>query len=121
MKKIIIAFGIGQMLQIILLWLAERITYSNNVFGFCVVGGVIVLIAVVIGAEGSLIELAALENAQTPEVKVEQAEKKESAIEVIGRIFPSWTSHRDIEDMDEADELPKEVQVTNSNVKRVDQ
>ena len=117
MKKIIIAFGIGQMLQIILLWLAERLTYSNNVFGFCVVGGIIVLIAVVIGAEGSLIELAVMENEQVPEVKMEKTENK---MEVLGRIFPSWTSHRDIEDMDEADELPKEVQVTNTNVKRVD-
>jgi len=118
MKKVIIAFGVGQMLQIGLLWLAERITYSNNVFGFCVVGGFIVLIAVVIGAEGSLIELAFLENAQTPEVKME---KTDSKIEVLGRIFPSWASNRDIEDMDEADELPKEVQVTNTNIKRIEE
>ena len=117
MKKIIIALGIGQLVQITLLWLAERLTYSSNVFGFCVIGGVIIIIAVIIGAEGSLLELAVMENEQAPEVKME---KTESKMEVLGRIFTSWATHRDIEDMDEADELPKEVQVTNSNVKRVD-
>ena len=63
MKKIIISFMLGQAVQLVLLWIGQGITYASNLWGFCFGLGAVVIVALCIGAAGSLIELAAQEPA----------------------------------------------------------
>lgn len=111
MKKVIFAFMAGQGLQVLLLWIALRITYSTNILGFCVVIGVVVTLALTIGSLGSLIELTTeVESAEFPEMK----EAK------LTDIFPAWGLHLR-KDMDEVAPIPEELEVTNDSIKRLEE
>ena len=61
MKKIIIAFAVGQAMQLVLLWVALSITYTASLLPFCAAAGAVVTLALVIGSLGSLLELAVWE------------------------------------------------------------
>lgn len=63
MKKIIIAFAAGQAMQLVLLWVAQSLTYSTNLLPFCAAIGAVVTLALLIGNAGSLLEMAAMEPA----------------------------------------------------------
>lgn len=80
MKKIIIAFAAGQGLQLLVHTVALNI-YAYQQVAFCAAAGVLVLVAMIAGAWGSL-----------------------------------WEKTGDI---DEVQELPKEITVSNDGVKKV--
>lgn len=63
MKKIIIAFAAGQIMQLLVLLIGEKITYSTNLLPFCAAIGAVVTLALVVGNAGSLLEMAAMEPA----------------------------------------------------------
>ena len=111
MKKVIVAFAAGQGLQLLLLWLALRITYSTNTLGFCCVVGVVVLLALTVGSLGSLLELSANEeDIEFPEIR----EAK------LTDIFPAWGLKLK-KDMEETAPIPDELEVTNDRVRRADE
>lgn len=110
MKKIILSFTAGQGIQILLLWIALRITYSTNILGFCVVIGVVITLAMVVGSFCSLLELA------TMETETEFPEIREAKL---SDIFPAWGLHLK-KDMEETAPIPEEIEVSNDSVKRVD-
>lgn len=58
MKKLIGAFMAGQALQLLLLLVAQSITYSTNLLMFCAIIGTLAALMLVLGAA-----LAAVENA----------------------------------------------------------
>ena len=112
MKKFIIAFAAGQALQLTLLWVGQTMTYSTNLLGFCAGVGIVVLVAIVIGTIGTLLDLAVQENAEPVTVETVKDEK-------LGKEFLGLFSRKnDIVDMDEVDELPDDITVTNTNIKR---
>ena len=109
MKKVIVAFAAGQGLQLLLLWMALRITYSTNTLGFCAVVGVVVLLALTVGSLGSLLEMAVQDKPDYPEM--EEAKLTD--------IFPAWGLHLR-KDMEETAPIPEEIEVTNDSIKRAD-
>ena len=58
MKKIIISFTAGQLLQLLVLWVGSSITYEANLLPLCAALGIVVTLALVIGAAGSMLELS---------------------------------------------------------------
>ena len=110
MKKVIVAFAAGQGLQILLLWMALRITYSANTLGFCVVVGTVVLLALTVGSLGSLLEMTSTEETTYPEMR----EAK------LSDLFPAW-GLRLKKDMEETAPIPEEIEVTNDSVRRVEE
>lgn len=62
MRKIIIAFAVGQGLQLALLGVALTITYADNTLMFCIIGGVITTAILGLGVVLDRIELAVKEN-----------------------------------------------------------
>lgn len=115
MKKIICAFAAGQALQILLLFLSESMTYSDKALGFCTGVGLIVLVALCVGAWGAIFApapAAAEERVVARHVAPAVPEKAK-----LRNLFPHWQIE-DIEDMDEVEELPAQIRVTNSSVIR---
>lgn len=109
MKKIILAFVSGQVLQIVILWLAMAVTYSTNLLGFCAVIGAVVTIALVLGSLGTTLEMA------TQELHADFPETEEAKL---SDIFPAWGLHLKKEDMEETMPIPDEIEVTNDSIKR---
>lgn len=62
MKKTILAFGAGQVLQLVILAVALHITYADNTMLFCIIGGVAATIILGVGVVLDRIELAVKEN-----------------------------------------------------------
>ena len=62
MKKALIAFVLGQALQVIILVVAVHLTYASNTILFCVIGGVSATIILSAGVALDRIELAVREN-----------------------------------------------------------
>lgn len=62
MKKTIIAFGAGQVLQLVILAVALHITYADNTMLFCIIGGVAATVILGVGVVLDRIELAVKEN-----------------------------------------------------------
>ena len=108
MKKLLIAFGLGQALQIALVWIGEKMTYSTNLLAFSAGVGIVVFIAAVVGTLGTLLELAVQENNEMPDPDMDYDES-------LGSEFRALFKR---EDMDEVAELPNEIEVTNTHVKR---
>ena len=44
------AIAAGQVIQLLLLWICESITYSTHQFTFCLVGGIVVTVMLLAGA-----------------------------------------------------------------------
>ena len=62
MKKTILAFGAGQVLQLVILAVALHITYADNTMLFCIIGGVAATVILGTGVVLDRIELAVKEN-----------------------------------------------------------
>lgn len=62
MKKTILAFGAGQVLQLVILAVALHITYADNTMLFCIIGGVAATVILGVGVVLDRIELAVKEN-----------------------------------------------------------
>lgn len=62
MKKIIIAFVVGQGLQLIILAVALSLTYTENTMLFCAIGGGVAIAILGTGVALDRIELAVKEN-----------------------------------------------------------
>ena len=118
MKKIIAAFAAGQGLQILLLYLSEQLTYSDRALGFCAGVGIIVLVALIVGAWGAFFSPAApatyQDFAEAP--KHTKAPKAPDQVK-LKQIFPQWMIE-DVQDMDEVDVLPDEIRVSNDSLRR---
>ena len=114
MKKIIISFAAGQALQILLLYLSENLTYSDKALGFCTGVGIIVLVALIVGAWGAI--FAPVPQAIPDKVDAPRHRKIPSVPDKarLRDLFPHWQ----LEDMDEVAELPEELIVTNVSVKK---
>jgi len=95
------------LLQLVLLWLGQSITYSTNLLGFCTAVGAVVTVALVIGVAGSLLELAVMEN-ETVSVPTGETDG-----------FKSWGLHLK-RDMEETAPIPEEIEVTNDYIKRAE-
>lgn len=61
MRKIIIAFAAGQVLQLSLLGVALTMTYANDTLWFCIIGGLITTVILGVGVILDRIELAVKE------------------------------------------------------------
>ena len=62
MKKTLIAFVLGQALQLVILVVAVHLTYASNTILFCVIGGVSATVILGAGVALDRIELAVREN-----------------------------------------------------------
>lgn len=62
MKKTILAFVVGQVLQLVILAVALHITYTDNTMLFCIIGGVAATVILGTGVALDRIELAVQEN-----------------------------------------------------------
>ena len=112
MKKIIIAFAAGQGLQVLLLYLSENLTYSDKALGFCTGVGLIVLVALIVGAWGAIFA-PAIPSADKPVMKHRVATVPDRA--KLKDLYPEWQ----IEDVDLDDlGIPDDLFVSNSFVKK---
>ena len=57
MKKVIVSFLSGQALQMLLLFVAMRLTYSTNVIAFCGILGALATLLLCVGSGLQLIEM----------------------------------------------------------------
>ena len=106
MKKTILAFGAGQAATLLLLYVGQSMTFSNNLFGFCLGVDIIILVALCVGAWGSFME---------KEVKREFTSDFPEAGEVsLPQIFGKHVRP----DMEEAPPIPEEIEVTNETIRR---
>ena len=113
MRKIIVAFAFGQGIQLMLLWIGEKMTYSDNLLGFCAGVGAVILIAALIGFMGTLLEFGAMEREPVQverEFNVRLPEPVEGTIKNIFGRKPSY--------MEETAPIPEEIEVTNTNIMR---
>lgn len=120
MKKIIAAFAAGQALQILLLYLSEQLTYSDRALGFCMGVGIIVLVALIVGAWGAWFAPAAtMTHTDYAEALKHTKAPKAPDKAKLKQIFPQWQLDAvPVGEMDEVAELPKEIKVTNDGIVR---
>ena len=111
MKKIIIAFAAGQGLQLLINYLSHDMVYANQQVWFCAGAGIIVLVAMIIGAWDTLWNKPVEGERKT---YIDHAEIPKTEEATLPQIF----GKRAAEDMDEVAELPKEIKVTNTAVIR---
>lgn len=57
MKKVIVSFLSGQALQMLLLFVAQKLTYSTNVIAFCGILGALATLLLCVGSGLQLIEM----------------------------------------------------------------
>ena len=69
MKKVIVSFLSGQVLQLLLLFVAMRLTYSTNVIAFCGILGALATLLLCVGSGLQLIEM-------TPAGRIAEARDK---------------------------------------------
>lgn len=90
MKKLIGAFMAGQALQLLLLLVAQSITYSTNLLMFCAILGTLAALMLVLGAALAAVENAVEDMEETPPIpegikvgndKVERVEERRRATE----------------------------------------
>ncbi len=77
MRKVIYSFGAGQLLQLVLLGTALKLTYSDNVLIYCAVLGGIATILLSVGSG-----LQALEMEPPADVEIEEAPPLPEELEV---------------------------------------
>ncbi len=114
MKKVIIAFTAGQALQLTIHAVALNL-WNHQQIPFCAAGGFLVLVALIAGAWGSLWTEPTVER----ETYIQHARVPEPGEAKIANIFGRKAA-KEIEDMDEVDELPKEITVTNTGIRRTE-
>ena len=111
--KIIVAYLAGQATQVLI----HAMCLNNNMYSykqipFCIAAGFVIFFALVMGiqiANGELVQ---------PETKsyAEHLKVEESKVARVSRMLNGFTHGRDIDDLDECDELPEEIKVTNSSI-----
>jgi len=110
-KKIIIAFAAGQGLQLLINYLSHNMVYQSEQVWFCAGAGIIVLIAMIVGAWPTLW------NAPVSEPRhsyTDHAKIPETVEATVNQIFSKRRKPAD--DMEEVAPLPQDVTVTNTSV-----
>ena len=113
MKKIIIAFAAGQGLQLLINYLSHDMVYQNQQVWFCAGAGIIVLVAMIVGAWPILWNAPVAGERKT---YLDHAKIPETVEATVNQIFSKRP--KPVEDMDEVAPLPQEVTVTNTSVTR---
>ena len=114
MKKTLFGFSAGAALTLTLLKIAESMTYTTNVFLFCLLGDMLAAAAVIIGIVIDRLELTEIQ------IAAEQAEPAQEDDPV--ELPPVFAKHekRPVE-MDEVEPIPEMIEVGNDFVKRVEE
>ena len=108
MKKTILSFAAGQATTLLLLYVGQSMTFSSNLFGFCLGVDIIILVALIVGAWGSFMER------ETKREFVGEFPEGEEA--TLPQIFGKHVRP----DMDEVPPIPEEIEVDNESIWRAE-
>ena len=70
MKKILGAFAAGQSLQILILYVAIRLTYSTNTLAFCAIMGCVAMLMLCVGSGLTSIEMTTPADTEMEEAEI---------------------------------------------------
>ena len=111
MKKVFAGFIAGQAVQLLVHTIALNL-WNHQQIPFCMAGGFVILFAALAGAW--LARRDAPQEVDRKGLNVSAPKTEEATVaQLFGRRKP-------VEDMDEVDALPDEIEVTNTNVRRAE-